>query len=121
MILVDDIHVYINEDMPSGMHEMVSPNPDGTYTILLNGNLSREKQTEAFWHAIWHIEHNDFERVETYGIQIIESQAHARKEIQDGQNTEMSKMQICRCRNREREDQDNTQSQSTAPIYPCES
>lgn len=76
MILVDDIHVYINKDMPSGMEEMVSPNMDGTYTILLNGSLSHERQTEAFWHAIRHIEHNDFERVETYGIQLIESEAH---------------------------------------------
>ena len=76
MILVDDIHVYINEDMPSGMYEMVSPNQDGTYTILLNGNMSREKQVEAFWHAIGHIERNDFERVETYGVQLIEAEAH---------------------------------------------
>ena len=78
MILVDDIHVYVNENMPSGAAEMVSPNPDGTYTILLNGNLSREMQTEAFWHAVGHIEGNDFERVEKYGVQAIETEAHRR-------------------------------------------
>lgn len=76
MILVDDIIVRINEDMPNGMAEMVCPNTDGTYTVLLNGKLSQEMQTQAFWHAISHIDMNDFERVETYGIQAIETQAH---------------------------------------------
>lgn len=80
MILVDDIFVYVNEDMPDKAAELVSPNADGTYTILLNGNLSRERQTEAFWHAIRHINHNDFERVEALGIQVIENQAHKKGE-----------------------------------------
>ena len=79
MILLDDINVHVFENMPTGISEMVSPNPDGTYTILLNGNLSYEKQYNAFWHAISHIKNNDFERVETYGVQTIETQAH-RKE-----------------------------------------
>jgi len=76
MTLVDDIFVRINENMPNSMAEMVCPNIDGTYTILLNGNLSYEKQYNAFWHAISHIKNNDFERVETYGVQAIETQAH---------------------------------------------
>lgn len=76
MILLDDVFVYLNGDMPDSIAEAVSPNPDGTYTILLNGNLSKEKQVEAFWHAVRHIEHNDFERVEQYGIQAIEAEAH---------------------------------------------
>ena len=79
MILVDDIHVYINEDMPSGMDEMVSPNPDGTYTVLINGDLTKEEQTAAFWHAVRHIEHNDFERVERYGVQAVEAEAHNKR------------------------------------------
>lgn len=80
MILVNDIVVRIHEDMPTCMAEMVTPNSDGTYTILLNGKLSYEKQTEAFWHAIRHINHNDFERVEALGIQVIENQAHKKGE-----------------------------------------
>ena len=76
MILLDDIFVYVNEDMPTGAAELVSPNPDGTYTILLNGKLSQKKQIDAFWHAIRHIRNGDFDRIERYGIQAIESDAH---------------------------------------------
>ena len=79
MILLDDVHVYLNEDMPPCASEMVCPNPDGTYTILINGSLTRELQTEAFWHAIRHIQHSDFERVERYGIQAIEAEAHNKR------------------------------------------
>lgn len=78
MILVDDVVVNVNNDMPLCMAEMITPNSDGTYTIFINGKLSHEMQTKAFWHAIGHIEHNDFERIESYGIQVIESEAHER-------------------------------------------
>ena len=76
MILLDDIFVYVNEDMPDGAKEMVCPNSDGTYTVLINGSLDANSQTEAFWHAIRHIRSNDFERVERYGVQAIEAEAH---------------------------------------------
>ena len=77
MILLDDIHVHLNGDMPSGAREAVCSNPDGTYTVLINGDLTKEEQTAAFWHAVRHIKHNDFERVETYGVQAIEAEAHS--------------------------------------------
>ena len=97
MILLDDIYVHFNDDMPSGAREAVCSNPDGTYTVLINGDLTKEEQTAAldgtytvlingdltkeeqtaaFWHAVRHIQHNDFERVERYGIQAIETEAH---------------------------------------------
>lgn len=76
MTLLDDIFVYLNEDMPNGAREVVCPNADGTYTILINGSLTGEQQADAFRHALWHIENNDFERVETLGIQAIEYEAH---------------------------------------------
>ena len=76
MILLDDIFVYVNEDMPDGAREMVCPNSDGTYTVLINSSLDAGSQTEAFWHAIRHIQKNDFERVEAYGVQAIEADAH---------------------------------------------
>lgn len=76
MILLDDIFVHLNGDMPSGAREAVCSNPDGTYTVLINGDLTKEEQTAAFWHAVRHIQHNDFERVETYGVQAIEAEAH---------------------------------------------
>jgi len=76
MILLDDIFVYLNGNMPNGTKEMVCTNTDGTYTVLINGDLTQEEQTAAFWHAIRHIKRHDFERVETYGVQVIESEAH---------------------------------------------
>lgn len=76
MILLDDVFVYLNEDMPEGAREMVCPNPDGTYTVLINGSLRKEDQVRAFWHAVRHIDRNDFERVEEHGIQAIEAEAH---------------------------------------------
>ena len=76
MTLLDDVFVYLNEDMPEGAREMVCPNPDGTYTVLINGSLRKEDQVRAFWHAIRHIQKNDFERVEEYGVQAIEAEAH---------------------------------------------
>ena len=78
MILLDDIHVYL-QDMPAGATELVCPNPDGTYTILINGSLTQELQTEAFWHAVRHIQRNDFERVERYSVQTIEAEAHNKR------------------------------------------
>lgn len=80
MILLDDIFIYMNEKMPFGAREMVCVNPDGTYTIMINGNLSKTDQVRAFWHAIHHIERNDFERVEINGIQPIEYQAHKKED-----------------------------------------
>ena len=79
MILLDDIFVYLNDDMPDGARELVCPNPDGTYTVLINGSLDDGSQTDAFWHAVRHIQHNDFERVEKYGIQAIEAEAHNKR------------------------------------------
>ena len=76
MTLLDDVFVYLNEDMPEGAREMVCPNSDGTYTVLINGSLRKEDQVRAFWHAIRHIDRNDFERVEKYGVQAIEADAH---------------------------------------------
>ena len=76
MILLDDIFVYPNRNMPPGAAELVCRNEDNTYTILVNSNLTAERQTEAIWHAIGHIRRGDFERVEQYGIQSIEYEAH---------------------------------------------
>ena len=41
--------------------EMVVPNEDGSYTILLNSRLSYEKQIECCKHALNHIINDDFQ------------------------------------------------------------
>lgn len=54
-------------------HEMCIENEDGSYTILINAKLSAEEQRDAYQHALYHIEHNDFEKPD---VQKIEYEAH---------------------------------------------
>lgn len=39
---------------------MVTPNPDGSFSIYINSNLSQERQKEALDHELDHIRNNDF-------------------------------------------------------------
>lgn len=39
---------------------MTTPNDDGTYTIIVNGHLSREDTIREIVHELTHIEDNDF-------------------------------------------------------------
>ena len=69
---MDDIYVYI-VDLKSSVPEMVTQNPDGTYTVILNARYSYERQRESYRHACRHIERCDFERPD---VQMIERRAH---------------------------------------------
>lgn len=53
--------------------EIVTPNEDGSYTVILNSRHTSEKQREAFFHALKHIHNNDFEE---RNVQDIETVAH---------------------------------------------
>lgn len=44
--------------------EQIVKNKDDSYTIFLNARLSREKQLEAYCHAMRHIKDGDFEKEE---------------------------------------------------------
>ena len=55
--------------------EMVTPNSDGSYTILINSRISFEAQQKAVLHAIGHIERNDFEKDNVQQIEAIAHQA----------------------------------------------
>jgi len=70
----DRIFTYLI-DMPTRVHEAVCPCADG-YTIYLNARLSKERQEEAYNHAMKHIANNDFEGEED--VQTIEARAHRR-------------------------------------------
>ena len=74
--MTDDIHTFIVDFPVSCVSEMVRKNEDGSYTILLNAKMSHEKLEKSYKHAIWHIEHNDFEKE---NVQIIECEAHNKK------------------------------------------
>lgn len=72
--MTNDIYVYV-VDMPFSVREAVMPCLCG-YTVYLNAKLSRKGQEEAYKHAMWHIENNDFESEES--VQTIEARAHGR-------------------------------------------
>jgi hypothetical protein len=67
-----NVYVYII-DMPIKVHEVVAPCSNGDYTIYINARLSRCGQLKAYNHAMWHIEHNDFEK---HDVGEIERDAH---------------------------------------------
>lgn len=69
----DDVYVYLRDDFPPGSHEMVSPNADGTYTVLIDARLNDVMRLDAYNHALKHIEDGDFEKTD---VQEIEAQAH---------------------------------------------
>ena len=60
-------------DFPCSGEEMIVPNEDSSYTIIINSRLSRERQLAAYMHALKHIAGNDFEK---YDVQEIEGNAH---------------------------------------------
>lgn len=57
----------------SDVKECVVPNPDDTFTIFLNENISDECRLKAYQHALRHIENDDFGKED---VQEIEREAH---------------------------------------------
>lgn len=66
--------VYI--DFPKEVDEFVTANADGSYTAFIRASMSIDRQAIAYTHALWHIEHGDFE--DGVDVQIAERLAHAR-------------------------------------------
>lgn len=46
--------------MPFHVWALTHKNDDGSYTIIINKNISTERQKEAVLHELTHIEGNDF-------------------------------------------------------------
>ena len=69
---MDEIFTYPT-DLPPGVHEMVTPCGDGCYTLYINTRDSRERQIEAYRHALKHIERNDHNGGD---VQTIENETH---------------------------------------------
>lgn len=53
--------------------ELVTPNEDGSYTVLINARMSYEAQRKALLHALGHILNDDFGKE---NVQQIEAAAH---------------------------------------------
>lgn len=49
--------------------ELVTPNEDGSYTIILNSRHTSERQKEAFIHALNHIQNNHFDMSDVQSIE----------------------------------------------------
>lgn len=72
LITLDDINVQIL-DMDTKVPEHLVKNNDDSYTIFLNARMSRENQIASYYHAIKHIERNDYNME---NVQEIEKNAH---------------------------------------------
>lgn len=73
----EEIYVYII-DLESSVPEVVTENPDGSYSVFLNARYSYERQRESYRHACRHIERCDFERLD---VQMIEKEAHKQNRL----------------------------------------
>ena len=58
-------------DFPNSGREMVVPNEDDSYTILINAKLSYESQIKAYEHAMQHILNDDFSKNNVQEIEFI--------------------------------------------------
>ncbi len=72
----DDVYVYLRDDLPPNINEMVSPNTDGTYTILINARLNDIMRLDAYNHAVKHIENGDFDIDNVDTVDVIELHTH---------------------------------------------
>lgn len=56
------------------VHELVTENEDGSITVFLDKNATKESQRKRFQHVMRHLAGNDFEKE---NVQTIELNAHA--------------------------------------------
>jgi hypothetical protein len=59
--------------MPDGIWGHCNPNPDGSYSIFINAKLCYEMQQKVYLHELYHINNNDFEKLD---VDSIEFKAH---------------------------------------------
>ncbi len=60
-------------NMDTKIPEHLVKNADDSYTIFLNARLSQESRVKSYYHALRHIQKQDFEK---QNVQDIEIQAH---------------------------------------------
>lgn len=71
---MNDINV-LYADMPPTIRSYVVSNADMSYTIVLNGRLTREQNLVSYKHELDHISNGDYDR--KCGVDFIEINAHA--------------------------------------------
>lgn len=65
--------VVVQMPLPADACEAVTPNDDGTYTVVINAQKSAETRLRAYRHALHHIAAGDFESAAP--VQMIEARA----------------------------------------------
>ena len=75
---MDDVFVYLRDDLPSKVGEFVAPCPDG-YNIYISSRLDDARQHEAYKHAMEHIRRGDFDIDCVKDVEQIEAEAHGIK------------------------------------------
>lgn len=60
--------------LPGTVRSYVVANPDMTYTIVLNSNLSREQNVRSYAHELDHIRNGDYDK--RCSVDMIEFYAH---------------------------------------------
>ena len=73
ILTTPDVNVVLMDFPSKKGNEMVVPNEDGSYTILINAGLNYESQLKAYEHAMSHITNDDFLKG---NVQEIEYYAH---------------------------------------------
>ena len=70
--MMEEINVQLL-NMDTKIPEHLVKNADDSYTIFLNARLSQESRVKSYYHALRHIQKQDFEK---QNVQDIEIQAH---------------------------------------------
>lgn len=68
-----EVHVHLISNKNPKFREAVTPNADGSYSVFINANMAQNQIEKAYRHALFHIQHDDFNKGD---IQQIESEAH---------------------------------------------
>lgn len=68
-----DYHVELIKFPSSKTHEAVTINEDGSATIFLDQNDTKEQQQRRFLHALKHLRKDDFSKM---SVQMVEAEAH---------------------------------------------
>lgn len=79
-------------DFPNLQKEMVVPNEDGSFTILINAKHSAEQQAAAYDHAMKHIRNQDFKKKDVQNIEIAAHNIAAAEPVKSAEKDPFEKM-----------------------------
>lgn len=90
---MDNVFVYFTEELPAGIHEMVTPCADG-YTVYIDISLDESHRLAAYNHALDHIRNGDFDSDNIRSVQEMEAAAHSLPVMPERTQTPMPEHKI---------------------------